>query len=166
MVEVDPCVLWWNCRSAHWQEVSWDAWKAFTVGGILGGRGERSLLGIPAGDQRFAVCIIDQHGAVNNVILHRYIVGAAGQLVSGVDGLSDDEQRELSRLEIALMPSDEDEARLAEIRGKWSRQLALPNEAAKALMREMPGPPAEDRECGVWQFLARAGVPHSSRSKH
>lgn len=166
MDELTPRILWWNIDARRWQEIPWDAWRNFRGPDIGSKVGDGCLRGVPAGDHRFALCIMDECGSVANVITHRYIIGDRGELVSSVDGLSDDERKELDRLYLLHAPSLEDDARLADIRAKWGAKLTLPHEAAMALMRDLPGPPVEDRNCGVWRFFAEVGIPDTPRSKH
>lgn len=120
-------------------------------------RGEPRFPGVPAGDRRFVVCVLEG-GATVNLITHRYIIGNEGEILETVDGLTKKERREYERLSIELNPTAKDEARLAALQGKWSEKLKLPVDAARFLIRDLPAPPPSKTNCGIWSFFSEMGV--------
>jgi hypothetical protein len=144
--------LLWDESAQSWREVQW----APNIG--------RSIPGAPAGDQRLVVCVM-QDGYLYNIIPHRYIIENSENIVRSVDGLSDEQSDEYSILYKKLKPTKNDDRRIALLREIIESHLSIPFKLRASLVKSLPGPPADDPNCGIKALLAEYGAHAGTSTK-
>ncbi|MGB5904461.1 MAG: hypothetical protein WBH00_16590 [Xanthobacteraceae bacterium] len=159
--DADPIVLHWNAATSEWTMIPWDAWMHFRAL-----RGDfRALSGLKSGDHYFVVCIVDSDGTLYNILPHRYRLDADGHITDHhFDDLDGSERAFVSKWQVDQdAPQGADADKFDELRGRIWRGNLPPTDAARALIRNLPGFPATDTNRPVLSFLREFGIAPSAR---
>jgi hypothetical protein len=149
----DTKVLWWNPSAERWQPIAWKNWVEFG----MPGSGSRSLESVPAGDHRFAVCIIENDKYLVNFIPHRYVINGKGEKESTPTVLTPDQKVEWNNLYQMMEMTPEQQGRLKELQEKEYAAIRLPEELFRALMRQMGWFPSPRLDVGIWTYMNEYG---------
>ena len=154
-------ILHWDDKEGRWFPVTLDQWISFR----RTNQDWRPLSGALVGEHCFVVCIVDRARTLFNIIPHRFQLDDEGRIThNNFDDLSTAERSKLSDLTISTNLSDEDKAELLQLQERQWRSNLPTLKAAKILMRELPGVPADDTRRPVWDFLKALGMVPSTDS--
>ena len=148
--------LWWDSANGRWQVIDYDDFaRARGYGSALGlPSGDNLLKGIPAGEHKFVICIVDD-GTLVNAIVHRYILNDVGAIIETPTTLTEEQKSEWQYLYLLHTMSIEEEQRLRELQDQEVVLLVLTKQELDALLRDMSWNLPSDMGFGVWRHYHR-----------
>ena len=130
-------VLHWLPNECVWEKISLETWQRF-----LGLKSPPVGLSSAKGGIHFFVVCVDENNVPLNLVPHKYLVDANGQIGSdNFAGLNREERNDYRQLMLSSEPREESPVRLQEIREKMWSVYFPPRESILALFRALPNVP-------------------------
>lgn len=152
-------ILHWIENQGTWVELPWADWIRFR------GFGEDQtslLLGAPAGEHYFLVCMLGSYGDLCNVVPHRYVISSDARLIHGFDGLEVAEREESDRLRELAAPTFEDIERFTALGTRGFAVNLPPLHTVQNLLYAIPGLAGAQPGAACWEFLSAIGICRST----
>jgi len=156
----DTVILHWNESKTCWEKFAWSSWvrlRSFIDGRLP------ELPGAEPGVHFFLVCMLGKHGALADVIPHKYAMSEHGHLIQAFDGLEEEERAERLRLGQLVAPTLEDTERHKELCDRGFAVNLPPARTVSPLLKSIPGLTEADPGAACWRFLSAMGISRANR---
>ncbi|MHA6643423.1 Arc family DNA-binding protein [Mesorhizobium sp. A623] len=146
--DLDMRVLQWH--SGDWHPVDWDTWMRFRADDnapVL----ERRMTDA---QNYFVVLVFDEDRFLCNIIPHNYIFREGNFVGAAFERLNEDERQEYNRYMIASTDTEQDRARIRDLRRKMEPALSLPPISIEKLREKLKGLAPDDELEGLLERVS------------